>query len=380
MAILSDLSDTEIRELIGEPIRKEFELRVNTPGAEQELEFCTLFPERQPYGQLLVDSIRLETGELTIFAIHQLAAQCVLTTRRLIWLNDSRTIQSVRLNNIKDVGMLADSGDPAYPADHYHYLQDRVLKEGSPTVGVNSKDCALKFNSQFLYLIEVDGRRHVIYLVKQFPIQTVITALSSVAAEEVALSATDTPKAHNNQQPDCNRSCKLQYWFETHGLKVTDRTLYYHDLDKGRKDTIASKVALPPNNEIVLCSFFDDNNFLLVGDRYLAWHSDTDGGSVPLQNVDIFHRQGDVADDRFPDKIQSRSYHDGRVMYDSEIAQDSPHPQLNLWHGSPLVFIRNTSGDYYDFKVEPGRQVDTIWIGILSGKCFLASEQQREII
>lgn len=94
--------------------------------------------------------------------------------------------------------MLADSGDPAYPADHYHYLQDRVLKEGSPTVGVNSKDCALKFNSQFLYLIEVDGRRHVIYLVKQFPIQTVITALSSVAAEEVALSATDTPKAQQS--------------------------------------------------------------------------------------------------------------------------------------------------------------------------------------
>ena len=374
MAIPSDLSDSEIRELIGEPIRKQYELLVTDSGPEQGLAFCALFPEPQQYGQLLVDYIRLETGELTIFAIHQLPAECVLTTRRLIWRNDLCTIQSARLNNIKDVGLLADSGDPAYPSDHYHYLQDRVLKEGSPTVGVNSKDCALKLNSQFLYLIEVDGRRHVIYLVKQFPIQTVLAALSSITAQEAALSANHTPKAHNNQQPHCNRSCTLQYWFETHGLKVTERTLYYRNLDMGRKDLIASKVALPPNNEIVLCSFFDDNNFLLVGDRYLVWHSDTEGGSVPLQNVDIFHRQGDVPDDRFPDKIQSRSYHDGRVMYDNDIARDSPHPQLNLWHNSPLVFIRDTSGNYYDFKVEPGRQVDTICVGIGRAKGFLTSK------
>lgn len=168
---------------------------------------------------------------------------------------------------------------------------------------------------------------------------------------------------------------KLLQWFETHELKVSVSTLYYRNLDMVRKDLIASKVALPPNNEIVICSFFDDNNFLLVGDRYLVWHSDTDGGSVPLQNVEMFHRKGDLGDDRYAER-KTRLYHDGTVKELEEIAPNTKLPSYFVCDASPMVFIKESGGRYYDFKVEPGRQIDTIWMGIFSGKRFLACEQQ----
>lgn len=165
---------------------------------------------------------------------------------------------------------------------------------------------------------------------------------------------------------------QLQIWFETHGLQITENTLYYRDLDKRRKELIESKLNLPPDNLIVVCSFFNEDNFLLVGDKYLTWHSDNDFGCIPLRDVLRFHRQGDFSDDRYEKRL--RCYHDGKIKNIEDVDPQSTIPNYFLCDGSPLVFIKASGDRYYDFKVEPGRHIDTIYVGIENAKKHLRAE------
>lgn len=172
-------------------------------------------------------------------------------------------------------------------------------------------------------------------------------------------------------------SSKLHHWFETHTTGViTENTLFYKDLDQRRKDLIDQKVSNPTENELIICSFYDDNNFIVIGDKYLAWHSDNAKGTFALQKVAWFQRTGEIIDDRYPDR-ELRFFRDGKVLTREEAISESEKPGgpikfLRL--SSPLVFIKDTDGNYFEFKVEPGHHIDTFYVGINKGKKFLEPE------
>lgn len=168
---------------------------------------------------------------------------------------------------------------------------------------------------------------------------------------------------------------KLTTWFETHSFCPTENTLFYRDLDDTRRRSVSEKLTNPPDNELIVCSFFDANNFLLVGDKFALWNSDTDKGILPLPEIDILHRKGDPLDFRYTGH-NMRYYHDGKVIEKPEALAiiESKGVVYFLRHKSPHVFIRDIKKNYFDFKMEPGVHVDTIAMGIFRGKQFLGED------
>ncbi len=142
---------------------------------------------------------------------------------------------------------------------------------------------------------------------------------------------------------------KLTNWFETHSFVPTKDTVFCRDLDDLRRQQVAERFTNPPDNELVVCSFFDANNFLLVGDKYILWHSDSNKGIIPLADIDLFHRKGDPLDSRYTG-YDMLYYHDGEVI-EKAAAMDvtaSKGEVYLLRHKSPHVFIRDVMKNYFD--------------------------------
>lgn len=174
---------------------------------------------------------------------------------------------------------------------------------------------------------------------------------------------------------------KLTTWFETHSFGPTENTLFYRDLDDAPRRSVSEKLTNPPGNELIVCSFFDANNFLLVGDKYVLWHSDTDKGLIPLPEIDILHRKGDPLDFRYTGH-NMRYYHEGRVIERAEAMAitESKGVVHFLRHKSPHVFIRDIKKNHFDFKKEPGVHVDTIAAGIYKGRRFLEEDGKQKSV
>lgn len=164
---------------------------------------------------------------------------------------------------------------------------------------------------------------------------------------------------------------KLTTWFETHSFIPTENTLFYRDLEDSRRRNVSDRLTNPLDNQLVVCSFFDVNNFLLVGDKFILWHSERDKGIIPLQEIDIFHRKGDPMDFRYSSNTL-RYFYDGKVIEKSEAMAitESKGTVYLLRHTSPHVFIRDVKKNYFDFKIEPGVHVDTIAAGIYRARHF----------
>lgn len=183
MTIPKDLSDSDIRTLVGGKIERAYLLRVSNPELDPTVKFCRLYPERDSGEFTVLDSIELEPGELTIFEVKKDDADSLLTTRRLVWRNEFGTIQDVRLSNISKCGLLASAGDPVYPSDFIHYFKDGKLYEGYPPANLNLRECIPQFKNPYMYLVDTNGHRHVIKLVEMFPVYAVLDAVGSASTE-----------------------------------------------------------------------------------------------------------------------------------------------------------------------------------------------------
>lgn len=184
MTFPKSFTDREILELEGTRVESGYRLRVLNPELDPTFRYVSIYPDLSSSVLPFFETKILEPNELTIFSIHKEEVCCLATTRRLLWLDAENQIQSISFNNIRDVGLMAGLGDPAYPPSFRHYFVNGVLHEGYPPENISFKDCNPKFYNPFMYLIDTDGNRHVVKLVEKFPIYSAIDLLGN-ASERV---------------------------------------------------------------------------------------------------------------------------------------------------------------------------------------------------
>ena len=181
MSFPQSFTDQDILDLASGDIEIGYRKRVLNPQLDPTFRYITLYPKVNSTETPRLESITLEPGELTIFSIQKDEVSSLATTRRFFWIDPDSQMRSVNFRNIRDVGLMAGWGDPAYPKDYKHYFVNGVLHEGVPPADICLRDCDPKFSNPFIYLIDTTDHRHVIKLVEKFPIYSTIDLLRSAS-------------------------------------------------------------------------------------------------------------------------------------------------------------------------------------------------------
>ncbi|MFA6211071.1 MAG: hypothetical protein WCT03_01615 [Candidatus Obscuribacterales bacterium] len=129
-------------------------------------------------------SISLAPGELVTLVVSKDRIGCLVTTRRLIWLDKFGKIQSQSLKNIKTAALFGSLGDPAYPSGLPHYFLNGELMEGHPPNSdkVTFQQISPRYQSPFICVIDSAGSRHEIKLVPRAPLYAVLWILGMASS------------------------------------------------------------------------------------------------------------------------------------------------------------------------------------------------------
>ena len=149
----------------------------------------------------------------------------------------------------------------------------------------------------------------------------------------------------------------------------TEKTRMFAKFPFETQQKIIRELGLGEKNSVVLASMFDDENYAVITYEEVVWKQDGSVDRIAIRDIAQLNCAGSIVDERYKNKWCH--YEDGKIIVADVPFQTALTPPHTIRQSSPIVFVKDFSGRFREFKVEPGPTIQILSAKIEDQRTFL---------